>query len=189
MKKVKFGFSNVHIAKLIEEENAITYDAPFSLPGAVNFTADPEGETSIFYADNIPYFKKTAKNGYTGSLEVADVTDEFLTEILGMEKDQNGAIIENTANKESRFALMCEVDGDPNKRRAVFYDCLATRPAIEYTTNEEGIEVKTATMDLTISPRSTDGQVKATLQLTEENKAVYDSFFTTVYEKDATASV
>lgn len=189
MGKVKFGLSNVHVAKITETEGVINYAKPFAIPGAVNLTADPEGETSPFYADNVKYFVSTSKQGYTGSLEIADVPDDFLTNILGQQKDTNGAIIENSGDKEARFALMCEVDGDPSKRRVVFYDCIATRPAIEYSTNEEGIEVKTTTMDLTMTPRSTDGQVKATLQLSEENKTVYNTFFNKVYEKDATASV
>lgn len=189
MGKVKFGFKNVHVAKITEEEGVITYGTPFAVPGGVNFTADPEGETNPFYADDIAYYTTTAKNGYTGSLEIADVPEKFLTDILGQTKDTNGAIIENSGDKESRFALMCEVDGDPSKRRVVFYDCLATRPAIEYSTKEENVEVKTATMDLTIKPRSTDGQVKATLTLTEENTTIYNAFFTKVYEKDAEAGV
>lgn len=189
MGKVKFGLSNVHIAKITETDGAISYAKPMAMPGAVNLTADPEGDTTPFYADNTKYFVATAKNGYTGSLEIADVPDEFLTDILGQEKDTNGAIIESLSNKEARFALMCEVDGDPDKRRVVFYDCIATRPSIEYSTNEEGVEVKTTTMDITMSPRSTDGQVKATIQLSEENKNIYNTFFDKVYEKDATASV
>ena len=84
---------------------------------------------------------------------------------------------------------MCEVKGDPSNRRVVFYDCLATRPSIEYSTTEESIEVKTCTMDITMTPRATDGKVKAVLDLSEENKAVYDTFFTKVYEKNATTGV
>lgn len=189
MKEQKvFGLKNVHVAKMLENDGAITYETPFTVPGAVNLSANAEGDTYTFFADNRPYFKRTAKNGYTGSLEIADVPEEFLTKILGQTKDQNGAIIENSNDVESRFALMCEVEGDPSKRRVVFYDCLATRPSIEFSTNQEGIEVKTCTMDLNITPRATDGEVKAVLDLTDENKAVYDDFFKNVYEK-STASV
>ena len=188
MKEQKiFGLKNVHIAKMTKADNVIAYGKPFAIPGAVNLSADVEGDSYTFFADNRPYYKRTAKNGYSGSLEIADVPEQFLTEILGQTKDKNGAIIENSEDKESGFALMCEIDGDPSKRRVVFYDCLATRPSIEYSTTEDGIEVKTCTMDLTMTPRSTDGQVKATIDLTDENQAVYNAFFTKVYEKDATA--
>lgn len=189
MGKVKFGLCNVHVAKITETEGAINYAEPFAMPGAVNLTADPEGDESDFYADNIKYFTSVAKNGYKGSLEIAEVPDKFLIDILGQEKDANGAIIESAEDKEARFALMCEVDGDPAKRRVVFYNCIATRPAIEYSTNEESKEVKTATMDITMAPRTTDKKVKATLEPSEENKNVYNDFFKKVYEKNATASV
>ena len=190
MKEQKlFGLNNVHIAKMTKTDEGITYGTPFAIPGAVNLSADVEGDSYTFFADNKPYYKRTAKNGYAGSLEIADVPEQFLTEILGQTKDSNGAIIENADDKESSFALMCEINGDPSKRRVVFYDCLATRPSIEYSTTEEGIEVKTCTMDLTMTPRSTDGEVKATLDLTEENKAVYETFFTKVYEKNASVGV
>ena len=185
-KSVKFGFSNVHVAKLIEQNNAISYDTPFAILGGVSFNQDPQGD-NVFYADNMKYY--IGKNGYTGSLVIANVPNEFLTKILGMTEDSNGAIIENTANKESRFALMCEVDGDPDKNRVVFYDCTATRPSIEYSTNEEGKEVKTATMEITMAPRSTDGQVKATLPSSTSNTSAYNDFFNSVYEEDAPASV
>lgn len=187
--KVVFGLSNVHIAKLTEQDGEITYGAPFALPGAVNLSMDKEGATTIFNADNIAYYKKASNNGYSGSLEIADVIEQFLTEILGQEKDSNGALFENADDTVSRFALMCEIDGDKKKRRIVFYDCLAERPSLEYSTTEEEVEVKTATMDLTISPRTSDKEVKAVLEPTEENQAVYDTFFTQVYEKNATAGV
>ena len=187
--KVTFGLSNVHIAKLIENNGAITYGTPFALPGAVNLTMDKEGATTIFRADNVDYYKKASNNGYSGSLEVAEVIEKFLTDILGQTKDSNGAIFENADDTVSRFALMCEIDGDQKKRRAVFYDCLAERPSINHSTTDTEIEVQTVTMDLTISPRTTDKEVKSVIEPNEDNQAIYNTFFAQVYEKNATASV
>lgn len=188
--KVTFGLSNVHIAKLIESNGAITYDTPFALPGAVNLTLDKEGAMSIFRADNIDYYKKNTNNGYSGSLEVADVIKKFLKDIFGQTEDSNGAIIENADDTVSEFALMGEIEGDKSKRRFVFYDVLAERPSINASTTEEGeVEVKTATMDVKISPRKTDKEVKAVLEPTTENQAVYNAFYNSVYEKNQSASV
>lgn len=187
---VTFGLKNVHIAKLIENNGEITYDTPFRLPGGVTLQTSKEGATTIFRADDSDYFKKSSNNGYSGSLEVADVIEKFLTDILGQYKDTNGAIIENAEDTISRFALMCEIDGDKRKRRVVFYDCLAERPAINSKTTPNGeIEIQTATMDLTISPRKTDKQVKTVLERSDTNQEVFDAFFDSVYEKDTQASV
>lgn len=187
--KVKFGLSNVHIAKIIETDGAITYGTPFKMPGAVGLSADPEGDTTPFYADNIKYYIAVSNQGYTGDLEIAMTPEEFLTEILGQEKDKNGAIFENADDKNARFALMGEIDGDVKKRRFIYFDCTAARPSNEANTTEESKEPQTDTISITMSPRSTDKAIKAVIEPSEANKSIYETFFTEVYEKDAAASV
>ena len=92
--KVKFGLSNVHIAKLTEADGVITYEVPFAMPGAKSLTADPEGEMTKFYADNIVYYIANSNQGYSGDLEIAMLIEKFFTEILGQQKDANGALFE-----------------------------------------------------------------------------------------------
>jgi len=61
--KVKFGLSNVYISKITYgANNAITYGTPFALPGAVNLSLDPAGESADFYADNTKYFSDSTRN-------------------------------------------------------------------------------------------------------------------------------
>ena len=184
--KVKFGLSNVHIAKIIEESGIITYGKPFAMPGAISLTADPEGETTPFYADNIKYYIATSNQGYTGDLEIAMTPEEFLKEILGQTQDINGALIESADDVNARFALMGEIEGDLKKRRFVYYDCTATRPSAEMNTVEESKEPQTDTISITMSPRTTDKTIKAVIEPNETNQAIYDTFFAEVYEKNAT---
>lgn len=184
--KVKFGLSNVHIAKLVEaEDGTISYETPFRLPGAVNLATDPEGETVKFKADNITYYTSTANQGYSGDLEVALVIEKFLTEILGRVKDTNGAIFESSDDISSRFALLFEIEGDAKKRRCVYYDCTASRPSTENKTIEESKEPQTEKMTLNMNPRITDHIVKAEIEPSETNKEAYDNFYKNVYEKVA----
>ena len=145
---VKFGLSNIHIAKLTEEDGVITYAKPFKLPGAVSLSIDPEGETVAFYADNIKYYVSTNNNGYTGDLEVALITEKVLTEILGQVKDNNGAIFESADDINSRFALMFEGKGDKSGRRFCYYDCTLARPSSEMGTTEESAEPETDTLSI-----------------------------------------
>lgn len=187
--KVKFGLSNVHIAKITETDGEITYGTPFAMPGARSLTADPEGETTPFYADNIKYYIATSNQGYTGDLEIAMLVKEFFTQILGQEEDTNGALFESADDVTARFALMGEIDGDVKKRRFVYFDCTATRPSAEMNTVEESKEPQTDTISITMSPRSTDKVIKAVIEPSETNQDVYDTFFTKVYEKNATAGV
>ena len=187
--KVKFGLSNVHIAKITEADGEITYGTPFPMPGAVGLTAEPEGDTTPFYADNIKYYIAVANNGYTGDLEIAMTPEEFLTQILGQEKDTNGALFESSDDVNARFALMGEIEGDAKKRRFIYYDCTATRPSAEMNTVEESKEPQTDTISITMAPRSSDKVIKAVVEPSEENQEVYNTFFTKVYEKNAVAGV
>ena len=189
--KVKFGLKNVHFAKMIvsEEDGSISYATPIRIPGAVNLSLDPQGDKADFNADDIIYFSDYANNGYSGDLEVAKIPDEFLTEILGQKVDSNGAIIETSEDKSSKFALMFEVNGDVNAKRVVYYNCSASRPKAEASTTGGTKEPKTDTITITASARSTDNQVRASLEPNEANKAVFDKFYEKVYEKDTVASV
>lgn len=190
MNKVLFGIKNVHIAKLKEDEDGkITYDTPIGVPGATGFSPDPKGDSYVYYADNKIYYRKTSNQGYEGDLVVATIPEEVLIEIFGRTKDKNGAIIENSDDKQSRFALMFEGDGDEKARRFVYWDCTASRPTKEHKTNEETIEVEQETMPIVIAPRSTDNQVGAYLEPSTQNKAVYDKFFETVYEQEKAESI
>lgn len=187
--KVKFGLSNVHIAKIIETDGEITYDTPFSMPGAVALSAEPEGDTTPFYADNIKYYIAVANNGYTGDLEIAMTPQEFLTQILGQSVDTNGAIFESADDANARFALMGEIEGDVKKRRFIYYECTATRPSAEMNTIEESKEPQTDTISITMAPRSSDKVIKAVIEPNETNQEIYNTFFTKVYEKNAVAGV
>lgn len=187
--KVKFGLSNVHVAKITEQDGEITYGTPIAMPGAVALSAEPEGETTPFYADNIQYYVAVSNNGYTGELELAMAVKEFLTQILGQQEDTNGALFESSDDVNARFALMGEIEGDVKKRRFVYYDCTATRPSSEMNTIEDTKEPQTDTIEITMSPRATDHVIKAVIEPNDTNEDVYNTFFTKVYEKDAQASV
>lgn len=189
--KVKFGLKNVHFAKMIvsEQGGSISYATPVRIPGAVNLSLEPQGDKADFNADDVIFFSDYANNGYSGDLEVAKIPDEFLTEILGQTVDENGAIIEASGDKSSKFALMFEVNGDVNAKRVVYYNCSASRPKAEASTVGETKEPKTDTITITASARSTDELVKASLEPSEQNKTIYDKFYEKVYEKGAVASV
>ena len=184
--KVTYGFEQVHIAFKEEGSGSPTWNTPEAIPGAVRFTPTAEGDTSTFYADNSPYFVVTSNNGYTAELEMALVPDEILAEMLGWEIDENGMLVEVADGKAKPFALMGQVEGDQKNRRFVYYECVASRPAKEHATKTETLDPATDVLSLTISPIVIGGKkiTKGTLELSTENKTVYDDFFDEVYVPD-----
>lgn len=188
--KVKFGLSNVHIAKMIIGENgAITFGVPFKILGAVSLSLDAEGDSEPFYADNMKFWESFANNGYSGDLEVAKLPEQFETEILGQKKDKNGAIIENVNDTISPFAFMFQIEGDQTGTRFCYYNTTVSRPSTEANTTEDTKTPNTDTLSITTSARSDTGDVRVKLPYSDEIKDVYNKFFDKVYEPSELPSV
>lgn len=178
--KVKFGLKNVHYAVATETDGVITYDTPKPIRGAVNLTLDAAGESVQFYADDSVYFEENTNDGYTGSLEMALIPDDFRKDVLGEIEDAKGALIENKDAKAKHFALMFEFDGDAKKTRHVLYYVLASRPSVSGSTRTNTKEPQTETMNITARPAPDTGDVKAKVP---QGSDAYDTFFDEVYIK------
>ena len=178
--KVKFGLKNVHYAVITETGGGITYCQPKSIPGAVNLTLDAAGESVQFYADDSVYFEDNTNDGYTGSLEMALIPDDFREDVLGDVLDANGALIENKDAKAKHFALLFEFDGDAKKTRHVLYYVLASRPSVSGSTRTNTKEPQTETLNITARPAPDTGDVKAKVP---QGSDAYNTFFDEVYIK------
>lgn len=117
--------------------------------------------------------------GYDGDLELALIPEDFRTEILKEEKDNNGVLIENSKVEAVNFALLFEFDGDVHKIRHVMYNCSASRPSIESKTNEEEAEVQVEKITIKAKPLP-NGCVKAKTG-DSTNDAVYLNWYNEVY--------
>ncbi len=181
--KVKFGLSNCYMAPFtIGQDGTYTYSSPIAVPGAVNLSLSPAGDTNDFYADNVIYFSSTANQGYEGDLEIALIPDEIRTAILGETVDSNGAYVENAEDKFAGFAFGFQINGDQTNRKYWYYNCSLTRPNTESATTESTITPNTDTLTIKAMPRLSDKAVRVFLEPTEENATAYNSFFTSVYE-------
>jgi phi13 family phage major tail protein len=179
--KVKFGLNKVHYAKITawSDEGEPTFATPVRIPGAVSLSMDANGEASNFYADNGVYYVINNNSGYEGDLEIALITTDFATDILGETLDSKGVLVERNDAELAQFALLFEFEGDKNKIRHVLYCCSASRPATESSTTEEETEVKTETLSLKATALPS-GLVKSkTCENTDQT--TYDNWYSSVY--------
>ena len=116
------------------------------IPGAVSLSIDANGENESFYADNTVYYVINNNAGYTGDLEIALITTDFATEILGKIQDTKGVLVKRNDAETAQFALLFEFNGDKNHIRHVLYCYSACHPKTESSTTEESTEVKTDTL-------------------------------------------
>lgn len=186
--KVKFGLNKVHYAKITSwsDDGVPTFTTPVRIPGAVSLSIDASGGADNFYADNGVYYVINNNSGYEGDLEIALVTTDFATEILGEKLDNNGVLVERNDAELAEFALLFEFEGDKNKIRHVLYRCSASRPATESATTEDETEVKTETLSLKATALP-DGLVKSkTCENTDET--TYNNWYKSVYIPVTTAA-
>jgi len=186
--KVKFGLNKVHYAKITSwsDDGVPTFTTPVRIPGAVSLSIDASGGSDNFYADNGVYYVINNNSGYEGDLEIALVTTDFATEILGEKLDNNGVLVERNDAELAEFALLFEFEGDKNKIRHVLYRCSASRPATESATTEDETEVKTETLSLKATALP-DGLVKSkTCENTDET--TYNNWYKSVYIPVTTAA-
>ena len=178
--KIKYGISQCYYAVATDNgAGTLTYGTVKPLKGAVSISAEAQGESNTFYADNIAYFTSTANNGYQGDLELALLPDDFRQDVLGEELNANGMYVEKANVPTVEFALLFQFEGDQSATRHCLYRCVASRPSVSGSTKEESIEPQTETITITAMPRINDEVVKSRCP---SDATAYANWFTAVTE-------
>lgn len=187
--KVEYGLSKVHYAPYTEVGGVVTFGTPIPIPGAVSMTSEPVGESTKFYADNMVYYVVNSNQGYEATLSIATIPQQFAIDALGEELDEVDGVMNELANAEGKsFALMWQFEGDVKATRHVLYNCKANRPSISSQTKEEGTEISPNELTLNASPIEVGEKLIVKTKTTSSTTpAIYDSWFTKVYEKVAGA--
>jgi len=150
--KVQFNLKKVHYAVLTEgATNA--WATPVAVPGAVSLTLNANGSDNDFYADGVTYYKSFANNGYSGSVEMARITDTMLKDIWGITEGTTDKVLyEKSGIEPHPFALLFQIDGDADEEYFCFYRCVAGRPGIAAKTNTDSKEPQTQSFDVSALP-------------------------------------
>jgi phi13 family phage major tail protein len=181
--KVIYGLKNAHYSVISEDDvtGALVYGTPVALKGSVEISLEPKGETSDFYADDILYYTTSTNAGYEVSLTVANITNEFRTDVLGESMgDTDMVLTESTTARANKIAFMFEFDGDQKAVRHVLYNCTVTRPSLTSATKTETAEPQAQELTMISAPRE-DGVVKRSTTV-DTPPAIYDAWYSGVYE-------
>lgn len=184
--KIKFNISNGYVAKkIISADGKVSFEAPFAVPGSVSLSLEAKGDILKFYADGIVYYKASENNGYEGDWELALIPEQFRQEILKEVLDKNKVLLEKQGVEGAEFAFGCQIDGDVKNTRFWFYNCTASRPATNGTTNEESKTPQTDKLSIVAAGEkvvdgSEDYYVRA--KTTDEvDSTIYANWFKSVY--------
>ena len=190
--KLRYGLKSVYFAiATLATDGSATYATPVAFPGAVSLSLDPSGDNVRFNADNIAYWTANGNTGYTGTLEMARITDEFKKQVLKGVLDTKGVIIEDLNAPLVHFALLFQFEGDVKATRHVLYNCTCTRPNVAGQTKGEQIEPATESVNLTATSVYNSGLAKDIVkgETTDgTDNTTYNGWFGTVYVPTAAAT-
>ena len=174
--KVEFGISNLHIGTYsIADDGTVTLGTPYHQKGAVSFAPEQDSEDNTFYADNIAYWSEYTEGPFSGDLEVALYDDAFKTQFLGYRALVNGGLANVKNAVKPNVYVAFEIEGDAEKRRAIFYNCSLGVIRREYNTIGENKEPASETLGLTCIGNNATGVTKATFKPAD---AGYATLFT-----------
>jgi phi13 family phage major tail protein len=179
--KVIFGLKNAHYAVITDMDGVHTYGTPEKLEGAVEISLEPKGDQTDFFADDRLFYTTSSNQGYTTTLTIANISNDFRTDVLGETLIATDNVLEEVSTaKPKAIAFMFEFDGDVKATRHVLYNCTVSRPPLSSATKTETAEPTTQELTLVAAPRPADSIVKrSTTGTTPDN--VYNAWYTTVY--------
>lgn len=185
--KYHYDLKNVHYAKGTKNsDGTITYAAPKRLPGAMSMDISAEGDTTKIRADGVDYIVVVSNNGYSGSLTMVMVSDEFKKDCLAEATDEENIIQYEDANAElSPFALLFEFVGDRKNKRHILYNCTASRPSLAGENKDSQKEPDTEELELSASPATfiVGGEEKSIVKassVAETKPESYEKWYTQV---------
>lgn len=153
--KVQFGLSNAHYAVITTDPvtGEKSYGVPKKLMCSTSLSLTPVGSSEPFFCDDRIGYTSISNQGYEGTLTGAMLSDSFREDVLREKKDSNGMRVEYTNVQPAEFALLFEVNGDPEQSRFVLWNCKASRPSQNHTTQQESITVDEQELAFTAQPR------------------------------------
>lgn len=180
--KVMWGLAKSAWGKItVDAQGNDVYGPPIPFLGnrQVNFT--PAGDLVKVFADGTIIFVGKENSGYTGSLELTNMDDEFAKWALSEEVDSKNVQYEIKEPTVNRIYLMWEWVQDSKNTRHIMYNITVSRPDSNATTAGDG-DSKTAqyqTVNLTAIPRE-DGIVKAKTRI-DVDETTYTNWFNAAY--------
>lgn len=190
---VRIGLSDLTAWVLKTDDKAsLTYDAPFKVAPAVSASISPNTSDDAFYADDIALVSNQTVSSITIELETADIKDEVIAKLLGLEVDTNGVVLDNASKVAPKVALgFRSLKSNGKYKYVVLYKGSFGIGEDEYQTKEDSISFQTSKLSGTFLPTVHDGNWRASVNEDSEAAAAkpetIQNWFTKVYGSTATA--
>ena len=190
---VRIGLSDLYAFPLKNDEKGnLAYGAPFKIAPAVSASISPSTSDDAFYADDIALISNQTISSIAVELETADIKDEIVAKLMGLEIDEKGVVHDNVNKVAPKVALAFRSLKSNNKYKyVVLYKGSFGAGEDEYATKEDSISFQTTTITGTFLPTVFNGDWRASVN--EDGKGVdpttIKEWFTKVYGATTTDPV
>lgn len=188
-KKIIHGNRNFGFAPIVTTGSNPSFGTPQMLPGMVSFDMEVSQESKPTYADNIVFFTTRGVKTRTATANLRFIPSAY-AEYLGFKKNANGMVTDTgtTAPHCIFFETITEdVDtGETSQRLYYLYNVKGSEPKLSTETDEDEVSVESIEVEYSVDNSTfvadDDGELLqfSYIDRTEENKAIYDTFKTTV---------
>lgn len=190
---VRIGLSDLYAFPLKNDEKGnLAYGAPFKIAPAVSASISPSTSDDAFYADDIALISNQTISSIAVELETADIKDEIVAKLMGLEIDEKGVVHDNVNKVAPKVALAFRSLKSNNKYKyVVLYKGSFGAGEDEYATKEDSISFQTTTITGTFLPTVFNGDWRASVN--EDGAGVepttISEWFTKVYGATTTDPV
>lgn len=137
---VTFGLKNVCYSLIQNNNGNISYSKSKRLPYAQEMSIDLKGGTSSTFADDKTYAMFNLVAGYTMTMKLTELSDEFKIDILGYKYDKNNNLVETNKTIPVPFSIGYEISGDVKKRRVWHLFCSADPVSFASKSKTDSVE-------------------------------------------------
>lgn len=187
---VRIGLSGLTAWPLkVDGAGVLSYGVPFAVAPAVSASITPETSDDSFYADDIALISNQTTSSITVELETADIKDEVVSRLLGVEVDQSGVVIDNINNVAPQVALgFRSLKSNGSYKYVVLYKGAFGIGSDEYATKEDSPTFQTTSISGTFLPTIHNGNWRASVNSDSEavEPEVIENWFKEVYGATST---
>lgn len=187
---VRIGLSDLYAFPLKNDEKGnLAYGAPFKIAPAVSASITPATSDDSFYADDIALISNQTISSIAVELETADIKDEVIAKLMGIEIDEKGVVHDNVNKVAPKIALAFRsLKSNGKYKYVVLYKGSFGVGEDEYNTKEDSISFQTTTITATFLPTVFNGDWRASVNEDSEaaDAVTIQEWFTKVYGSTTT---
>lgn len=174
--RVEFGICNLHVGLFtVADDGTVTMGTPYHQEGARSFSPEQDSNENTAYADNIAYWSEYTEGPFSGDLVAMLFDDNFKEQFLGYVRTNKGGLGHRKGTIKPRVYVAFEIDGDAEKRKAIFYNCSLGSINRPYETIEDTKEPVNETLPVTCTGDNASGLF---MEVLKPGDPGYDDLFT-----------